>query len=339
MIDYMSIKQVHLEISTRCNASCPLCPRNQSGHDTELGYPIHDMTLEEAKQIFTVPLLLQLDKILINGNFGDFITAKDGLEIVEYFVNTNPDIKIEISTNASGKPNIWKTLGAIPNVTVGFDIDGLEEEHKLYRRNTNWNMVINNAKNFIAAGGKAVWRMIRFDHNQHQIETCRAMASELGFMKFDLLDDGRNKGPVYNRDGDYIYRIGNDPAFSEYPKRVEVWKSWVEAGAVPQNRLKEYKTIPIKKSVSCHSKNSQEIYITATGEVYPCCWLGFYPKVAFKYDWQADNMILSDMVDNNNALNTSVEESIKWFNKVEASWNKQSYAEGRLFKCDEYCGH
>ena len=54
MIDYSSIIRVHLEISTRCNASCPLCPRNLSGYDTDLGYPVHDMTLDEAKKIFTV---------------------------------------------------------------------------------------------------------------------------------------------------------------------------------------------------------------------------------------------------------------------------------------------
>ena len=341
MIDYSDIKRIHLEISTRCNASCPLCPRNQSGYDNELGYPVHDMTLDEARKIFPKEFLSQLTNILINGNFGDFVTARDGLAIVEYFVESNPNIKILISTNAGAKPNIWAKLGVIPNVTVGFDLDGLADTHSLYRRNTDWNIVIDNARSFIAAGGKAIWRMIRFDHNQHQIEDCRAMSKEMGFSRFEILDDGRDSGPVYDRQGNFAYQIGNDQNFAEikYPLRIEEWVSWAVPGALPENRLKEYKTIPIKQTVDCYSKKMEEIYITATGEIYPCCWLGFYPKQEYRHDWQADNMFLKELVQNNNALEVGIKDSIAWFNSVEASWLKQSYADGRMFKCDEYCGH
>jgi MoaA/NifB/PqqE/SkfB family radical SAM enzyme len=340
MIGYSNIKQVHLEISTRCNASCPLCPRNLSGYDTDLGYPVHDMTLEEAQKIFTEPFLLQLDKILINGNFGDFVTAKDGLEIVKYFKQVNPQLRIEISTNASAKPNIWKPLGELPGIVVGFDLDGLADTHHLYRRNTNWHMVISNAKKFIDAGGKAIWRMVVFDHNRHQVEECRKMSKELGFCEFRIINDGRDAGPVYNKSGDLDYVIGKDEAFkSGYPERVEIWEEWHVEGGVPYNRLQEYKVIPIKANVSCMAKNKSEIYVTATGEVYPCCWLGFYPKLDFKYSWQSDNVGVKDMVFNNNALEVGIEESILWFNAVEESWDKKAYSEGRLFKCDHHCGH
>jgi hypothetical protein len=48
--------------------------------------------------------------------------------------------------------------------------------------------------------------------------------------------------------------------------------------------------------------------------------------------------MLQDLVKNNNALKVGIEQSIAWFNAVESSWNKKAYTEGRLFKCDEYCG-
>ena len=345
MIDYSHIRSVHLEISTRCNAACPLCPRNLSGYDTELGYPVHDMSLSEAQHIFPVAFLKQLTNILINGNFGDFVTARDGLAIVQYFADSNPAIKISISTNASARPNIWAELGRIPNLTVGFDIDGLADTHILYRRNTNWQLIISNAKKFIAAGGNAVWRMIKFDHNQHQIELCKSMSEHLGFSSFDLLADGRTTGPVYNKKGDLANSLGDGKHYNEqgdrvfYPDRIETWQEWSVHGSTPASRLEQYKSIPIKQTVDCYSVKNKEIYITANGEVYPCCWLGFYPKQEYKYDWQADNMFLKDMVMVNNALETSIQESIVWFNAVEASWNKKAYSEGRLFKCDEYCGH
>ena len=50
------------------------------------------------------------------------------------------------------------------------------------------------------------------------------------------------------------------------------------------------------------------------------------------------NVFLKDMVKDNNALEVGIEQSIAWFNAVEDSWNKKAYTDGRLFKCDEYCG-
>ena len=248
---------------------------------------------------------------------------------------------IEISTNGSGgRSGIWERLGKLPNVQIGFALDGLEDTHKLYRKNTSWTSVINNAKKFISAGGKAVWRMIKFDHNMHQLEACERMSKELGFYGFSISYDGRDNGPVYDRHGNYSYKLGNDPLFSttSYPSNVITWKEWTNVGDKTENKLKQYATIPIKSDVNCFSIQNREIYITVTGEVYPCCWLGFYPKLEYKHAWQRDNMFLKDMAVNNNAFEVGIERAIEWFNSIEESWNKKAYTEGRLFKCDEYCG-
>jgi hypothetical protein len=92
MLEYKNIRRVHLEISTRCNAACPECPRNFRGVDIVDTYPICDMSLDQSQKIFTIPFLNQLEQILINGNYGDFITARDGLAIVEYFLTANPNL-------------------------------------------------------------------------------------------------------------------------------------------------------------------------------------------------------------------------------------------------------
>ena len=339
MVDYPSIRSVHLEISTRCNAACPLCPRNISGYDMDLGYPIHDMRLDEARKIFTPEFLQQIDNILINGNFGDFVTARDNLKIVKYFVEQNPNITIEISTNASAKPNIWAELGSIPNVIVGFALDGLRDTHTLYRRNTDWDLVISNAKRFIAAGGRAKWRMIQFDHNRHQVKDCKKLSKELGFFQFEEVNDGRDVTPVYDNRGNLQYTIGNDTNFQQYPKSVVEWKSWHDQGARPNLRAKEYINLKPKNQVDCHAKRFSEIYVTATGEVYPCCWFGFYPKLPFSHAWQSDKFQIAEMINsNNNALEVGLENCINWFNNIEQSWQKNTYQEGRCFTCDEKCG-
>jgi len=246
-------------------------------------------------------------------------------------------MKIDISTNGAAKPNIWERLGRIPTLEIGFALDGLDDTHSLYRRNTNWNMVIGNAKKFIAAGGSARWRMIKFDHNKHQRDQCEQMSKELGFYAFEMLDDGRNTGPVYDKNGDFIYQMDPDTKIKEYPARVEVWKDWTKT--TPTKQQTRYETIPIKQTVSCRTKQFHEIYVTATGEVYPCCWLGFYPKVPQQgLNWQHDTQQIADIVLNNNAHDVGIEGAIRWFNEVETSWSKQSYSEGRLLKCDSHCG-
>ena len=248
MINYESITKVHLEISTRCNASCPLCPRNLAGYETDLGYPIHDMSLNEAKGIFTQEFLLQLKHILINGNFGDFVTAKDGTSILEYFFYTNPAIKIDISTNGSAKPNIWSDLARFKNLTIGFDLDGLADTHSIYRRNTDWNLIIKNANNFIRAGGNATWRMIVFEHNKHQIADCKELSKKMGFKNFQIINDGRDNGPVYDKQGKFSYSFGKKTI--DYPDDVLTWKSWTSYNQ--QNQI--WPIEPISKNKNCHTK-------------------------------------------------------------------------------------
>lgn len=338
MINYNSIRSVHLEISSRCNASCPLCPRNVAGFDTDLGFPVYDMSLKEAQTIFPPSFIKQLTNLLINGNFGDFVTARDNLDIVKYFVDSNPNIDILISTNGGARPAIWSELGKIPNVRVGFALDGLAGVHELYRRNTRWETVINNAKEFIASGGYAIWRMIKFKHSADQVEQCRVLSKELGFKEFDLLFDGRDSSPVYNKAGDLVYEIGESNIDSKYPATVIEWQSWTNPGALPENRIAEYPTIPIKSKIVCESNKKKEIYVTATGEVYPCCWLGMYPLLEHKHAWQLDNHQTKSIAISNNALEHGIEKSIEWFNAIEQSWDKPSYQTGRLIKCDQYCG-
>jgi len=328
MHDYKDIRSVHLEISTRCNAACPDCPRNFRGVDVIDDYPLTDMRLDQAQKIFTESFLKQLNRIYINGNYGDFVTAQDGLKIVEYFKSVNPALNVEISTNASAKSRIWAPLGKL-KTTVYFRIDGLKDTHHLYRQNTDFDLVISNAKEFIAAGGKAIWTLIPFKHNQHQIEQCRTLAKELGFTRFLIQDAGRNTMPVFNKNkelthviGDYQGSVNFEELFTQYKKKYD-----------PMMLLKGLDIVD--KKIECFSKKNKEIYISATGDVYPCCWLGFYPQ---RDSMSIRNFQLAPMINNNNSLEHGLEMAIEWFNKIEQSWNIKSVSEGKLYSCNTYCG-
>lgn len=311
MIDYQNIRKVHLEISTRCNAACPDCPRNFRGVDVIDNYPILDMKLEQAKKIFTVPFLQQLNRILINGNYGDFVTASDGVKIVEYFLESNPGLNIEISTNASARPNIWKRLGEL-GVTVDFRLDGLKDTHHLYRQNTDWDFVIENAKKFISAGGKATWAMIIFDHNRHQINACRQLSKDLGFTNFWTLDVGRNTMPVFTTDRRLSHTIGDYQGSVDFDELLQRHKSMNSNISV------------IEQPVNCYAVNNKEIYVSATGDVYPCCWMGFYPETNKR---RSGNHQIAAI--KHNAIEHSIEKAIEWFNTIEKE---------KMYICTETCG-
>jgi len=328
MYNYKDIRRVHLEVSTRCNAACPDCPRNLRGVDVFDTYPVLDMTLAQVQEIFSVEFIQQLDNLLINGNYGDFVTARDGLEIVRYFKSVNPDIKIQISTNASAKPKIWSELGRL-GITVYFRIDGLQDTHKLYRQNTDFDFVLDNAKKFIAAGGYAIWNMIAFSHNLHQVETCRQLSKELGFGQFQLIDQGRNTMPVFTPDQRLSHVIGDYQGPVDFDELYEINQTYkVDPWGQVRNESSN-------REISCYAKAISEVYVAANGEVYPCCWLGFYPRHT---DRHASNPQLKQIMTPNNALEVGLESAVSWFNSIEESWSLASVPAGKIFACNKNCG-
>lgn len=327
MIAYKDIRSVHFEISTRCNAACPDCPRNFRGVDILDTYPVLDMKLSQVQQIFPPEFVQQLDQFLINGNYGDFVTAQDGLAIVEYLLECNPNLYLEISTNGSAKPKIWQRLGEL-GITVDFRLDGLRDTHKLYRQNTDWDFIIDNAKKFIAAGGKATWAMIEFDHNRHQINECRQLSRELGFSKFWLIDDGRNSFPVFTSDKRLSHVVGN------WQGSVDFGEMFAQSQYYKIEPDRAVKTETRNNKIDCYSTNKKEIYVSANGDVFPCCWLGYYPKTNLA---RAGNTQLQPIMVGNNAFEHGIEGSLAWFNKIEESWDK-TVPDGKIYVCNNTCG-
>jgi MoaA/NifB/PqqE/SkfB family radical SAM enzyme len=329
MLKLTDIRQVQIELTTRCNARCPMCMRNYRGMDFNSGYPLTELSLADIQHICQPALLKQLTKgISFNGNLGDFGAAKDGLEIVEWLVSLG--VRVHINTNGSVRTPEWWAKFALSGVSIGWALDGIDQEtHVKYRQDTNWNIVIENARAFIDAGGYAIWRFIPFDHNRDQETAARLLAKELGFAWFENLHEGRDRGPVFTRTGELSHWLG--PAESWEPDSkvmVESHVTWFDHRTVTS-----VKDTPIL-NIICHHKRQEELYIAADGTVWPCCFLGFYPGQMT----HPGNEQLIPLVTENNALEYSLEHCTKWFNSIEETWSKASIAEGRLYGCVNSCG-
>ena len=327
MLKLSQVQQVHVELTTRCNARCPMCMRNYRGYDHNSGYPLCELSLKKFKHILPPERFPSISLVNFNGNLGDFASAKDAVEIVEYLVDLG--VKVSINTNGSLRSPAWWARLAKPGVTIGFALDGLEDTHALYRQDTNWNRIIENATAFIQAGGKAIWRFVPFEHNQHQQQACKQLSQDLGFAEFENIYDGRESTPVYTRDGEFSHQIGK-PFDSTIPKIRDLLTShitWFDAKTVKVDR----DITPL--NLRCIHKVNQEIYIAADGSVYPCCFLGFYPAT-MKHP---GNSQLLPMIKENNALEYDLDHCLEWFEKVEESWQQQSIAQGRLYTCVNTC--
>jgi len=300
--------------------------RNYRGMDYNSGYPDVELSLADFQHI-VVSVIKQLTHVNFNGNLGDFASAREAVEIVEYLVSHS--ITVDINTNGSLRNQEWWQRLALPGVTVGFALDGLADTHALYRQDTDWNRVIANAQAFIGAGGRAVWRFVPFDHNRHQEHQCRQLAQSMGFADFENIYDGRDSGPVYTRSGEYSHRIGPD-ASGHVPHIKDLLQShvtWFDSHTV-----QSYKDVA-DLQLRCQHKLKQQIYITADGSVYPCCYLGFYPDSMN----HAGNSQTKQLVKENNALEYDLAHCLDWFDSVEQTWARSSIADGRLYQCVNSC--
>jgi MoaA/NifB/PqqE/SkfB family radical SAM enzyme len=332
MIVYEEIKHLHMEFSSLCNARCPRCPRNVYGYPYNLGYEESSLTLELIEKSFDPNFIKQLDMILINGNFGDFTANLESLEIINYFKLHNPYLFILVSTNGSARNSqFWEELGKINNIKIEFCLDGLEDTHHLYRQDTDFNKIIQNAQSYMSTGGVAVWKMILFEHNKHQVELAKQRSIEYGFNSFQLEDHGRNNGPVFDRKGNLSHVMGNWNGFTDIESILKFQND-------PNKKNYSYPQYNPARKLNCFTKQVKSIYISANGKVYPCCYLGFNPETYTKGFHQFVNKQIRPLINENDLHNNTLKQTIRWFSNVESSWTKTSLESGRLVQCDICCG-
>lgn len=352
---YSEVHAVHMELTDRCNAACPMCPRfdKANGSLAPQVYKIQH-TLEDIKKIFPINFIRQLRRINFCGNYGEPIVARDLLPIIAYLKQIHPLLRVEVNTNGSArKAAWWKALalvtGSDPRKSgVWFGLDGLEDTNHLYRRNTNWKVIMRNAKAFIDAGGVAHWNFIAFEHNEHQIEEARALAGKMGFREFNVKLTARFKRgdtfPVFVK-GKHAYDL-RPPTEAEHIRPDAKNHTRPRTTPVPTispamlgalKIIEEHKrngSIPIESNtqlvprpnIECIAQREKSIYISATGHVYPCCWISGGHATG-----DVDFSMAHDRID---ITKRSIEDIVRGeeFQAIQDSWET-----GSISKCVHIC--
>lgn len=359
MITIDEVKSLHMEISTYCNAACPNCPRNYASAYTTPLLHLEHLSLENVKKLHDV--LLKIDRINMCGNFGDAIMSPHLIDIVEYIVSVNNKIQILIRTNGGVRnKSFWKKLGQISKTTnqiiVIFSIDGLKDTNHLYRRNVDWGKLANNVTTYITAGGRAHWEFLQFEHNQHQLEQAQELSKGWGFEKFikkapvgfENYGNGVGEIPVLSSESELLYMVResqkhktyyteNDPVF-EIPKITK--KNYNEYYTTVQTNDASKTVIPKDvDSIKCIAVKNKEIYVSANGDILPCCFLGMTSgKVVSKDVLEFNNWL----IDNNyktkiNLHNRTITEILndKIFSEIQKLWYTKEQA---ALRCINICG-
>jgi len=328
-LEISAIRSANVEISTNCNAACPMCTRNYNGYGVRDNFPLRDMSLSEFKHLLDPVLPHPKFMLSLCGTYGDPAANKNCTEILEYVHTVYPHVRIIMSSNASMKtPAWWAKLAEFTNLKIEFALDGLADTHSIYRQNTNLHKIIENAAAYINAGGYAIWQFIKFDHNKHQMEQCKQMSKDIGFAEFKHFDDNRANGLAFTPDGDPFVlgtpseKITSAIQFVEQEKYLQ--------RQYELNLQEEYVRDLSVDTIDCYSQ-AGNIYVAVNGDVWPCCWLGgTFPMTSDSDNgWQLKNLPLVI-----NGLENSLEEVIASWNYISDSWDSDE----PLSTCVKTCG-
>ena len=371
---------MHLELTSRCNLLCPMCGRT-TGMDgdniklkkrddldlTDTDPRVIQQALEDMKPFLP-------NHVFINGNYGDPIMYPYLLEVVKMCKDIGV-AQVTLSTNGSAQTeDWWRELASImskPDKVI-FAIDGLEDTNHLYRVNSKWNIIMRNAKAFIAEGGIARWDFIGFAHNEHQIDEARQLAEDMGFVKFRYKKSNRYVIPTHY-EGEEVEAIETKKELTFVAKQhVAKNKRNIETKTTEQKE-KALATIlaeptktksnttnkvddVIKKhkgfdnyvkvtEIACQTKRDKSIFIDYQGKVWPCCWQGhYYSKIGHdmatprriednKNMWERYGEGFNDL--SKHSL-FDILKTPYFANDLVASWETNS--DNRLWICGKTCG-
>ena len=78
------IKEIHIEPTSVCNASCPMCARNINGEGLNPYITLKSLDLDWFKNNMPPEKIKNVKKIFFCGNVGDPAATPELLEIIAY---------------------------------------------------------------------------------------------------------------------------------------------------------------------------------------------------------------------------------------------------------------
>ncbi len=139
-------KLISLELTNACNARCIMCPR------AKLTRNIGNMGMDVVEKLCRDAYQKPLQKINLFG-FGESLLHPQLMDIIKFLKNSLPDVELNLSTNGQLLDDELSSGLLVSGIDkINIDIDGVTKQtYEKVRKQLNFETVINNIKNLIAA--------------------------------------------------------------------------------------------------------------------------------------------------------------------------------------------
>ena len=248
-----------------CNALCLGCVRTDSNSFNEKKYVIPEkqyIEFDTFKKILLAPEFRSVEELEFCGTIDDPLMHPEFIEFLD-FASTVGKYNVLIHTNSSLRnAAYWKRLAEVlkkhDRHVVKFSVDGLEDTNHIYRQNTTWSKIMENAEAFISAGGNASWQFLIFPWNEHQIMEAKALSVKMGFNEFMSRHD-RSVATSLGLEKIQKIKIAN------ITKKTRQDSNLNDINKAFENE--------IHNEISCNNKNKKMYFISFDSKIWPCCFL------------------------------------------------------------------
>lgn len=346
------IESVQIDHTSRCNLLCPQCARVYNGSaNPEL--PIGELTIDDYRRIFPDKLINNVKLITQCGNYGDVVASNTILDCLSWLREQGSTAFVNIMTNGSARSRDWWTelAGIIGGRgKVVFSIDGLGDTNSIYRVNSNFDKIMENAKAFIAANGRARWDFLVFAHNEHQVEKAKELAQQLGFIEFNVkktnrfINEKNYQGWVKTELTDKV-----STKKSEYALQAPTHKYLASSSLQFDQIVKDYggwSNYINKTSIDCKFRKQKAVFVDFEARLWPCTWTasGMYHHGKNTQKTQVRQLLDHYGPNFNSLRHHSIEDIINhdWLGtKLVESWSlsMESLPVGKLMCCGRTCGN
>lgn len=277
----LALDHWHIEVSSICTLKCPRCVRTEVP-ETLLN---RSLNLQFFKEQIGEQWVKHIKKITFCGDDGDPIYAKQFLNIIAWLKKVNPDLNIVIITNGSYKPTTWwYSIAQVLNEhdELHWSLDGWNQEsNSKYRVNCDWSSIVDGIKTFTKhnISTYTVIATIAFRFNENHLDNILQIAKDYNIDCWQLTKSTKF-GSVYP------HQYGNNDLLEPTNKsliaqghRFERDQTVLSDKVRPGEYLKQ---LFWKRANDIHTDKgfpalckigNKGVFLKATGEFYPCCWI------------------------------------------------------------------
>jgi MoaA/NifB/PqqE/SkfB family radical SAM enzyme len=249
--------KLFVEATNMCQLKCPFCPTGTNKHDRPPG---------KAKIDLVRKLLNEIGEYLFFIDFYNWGESLLNREIVFKWIKMAYDYKIISSLHTNllfkmSEKDIDRLISSrLNHLTISID-GACKETYSIYRKNGNFELVIDNLNRIIKAKKKkgvknpyVTWRFLVFGFNEHEINTAKKIAEDLDVNEIEF------EAPYYD--------MSENPSNTENGVSIK-WEPTNQQFQEKNRKDKANRMKPLKRCDWHYIASS----INYDGTISPCCAL------------------------------------------------------------------